>query len=188
MGFDRLIVSYIHHYSIIVNSVTTLNTSPGLHLCNNALPPYSPNNILSSFACCLILNEHFIWFHFVSFLSISIWFINFFFFFSICSRVYNGQGGLACCDSWGHKELDTTERLKWTELNWTFKLDFPGGSVVKNLPANSGDTDLIPGLGRFLGEGNDSSLQYSCLGNPMDRGASWATVQGVIKSWTRLSD
>ena len=56
--------------------------------------------------------------------------------------------------------------------------DFLGGSVVKNLPANAGDTgnvDLIPGLGRFPGGGNGNRLQYSCLGNPMHRGACWAT-------------
>ena len=48
------------------------------------------------------------------------------------------------------------------------KIGFPGGSVVKNLPANEGDSGSIPGSGRSLGEGNDSSLQYSCLENPMD--------------------
>ena len=45
--------------------------------------------------------------------------------------------------------------------------------VVKNLPANPRDTDLIPGLGRSPGEGNDHPLQYSCLRSPMDRGAWW---------------
>ena len=49
--------------------------------------------------------------------------------------------------------------------------DFPGGSAVKNLPANAGDTGLIPGSGISSGEGNDNPLQYSCLENPMDRGA-----------------
>ena len=44
----------------------------------------------------------------------------------------------------------------------------------------------IPGLGRFLGEGNGNPLQYSCLKNPMDRGAWWATVHRITKSWTRL--
>ena len=58
---------------------------------------------------------------------------------------------------------------------------FPGDLVVKNLPANAGDMCLIPGLGRSLGEGN--SLQYSCLGNPMDRGTWWAIVHGVAKDW-----
>ena len=47
---------------------------------------------------------------------------------------------------------------------------FPGGSVVKSLPANAGDPGSIPGSGRSLGEGNSNPLQYSCLGNPMDRG------------------
>ena len=48
---------------------------------------------------------------------------------------------------------------------------FPGGSVVKNLPANARDAGLVPGLGRSPGEGYGNPLQYSCLGNPMDRGA-----------------
>ena len=55
---------------------------------------------------------------------------------------------------------------------------FPGGSVVKKSPANAGDRDWIPGSGRSPGEGNDNPLRYSCLGNPMDRGAWWATVHG----------
>ena len=58
---------------------------------------------------------------------------------------------------------------------------FPVGSVVKNLPANAGDMYLIPGLGRFPGEGNGNSFQYSCLGNPMDRGAWRATICGIAK-------
>ena len=60
----------------------------------------------------------------------------------------------------------------------------PGGSVVKNLPANSGDAGSIPGLGRSPGEGNGNPLQYSCLENPVNRGAWQATVHGVIKSQT----
>ena len=63
-------------------------------------------------------------------------------------------------------------------------MGFPGGTVVKNLPANIGDTgDIgsIPESGRSPGEGNGNSLQYSCLGNPMDRGAWWATVHGGHK-------
>ena len=61
---------------------------------------------------------------------------------------------------------------------------FPDGSVVKNLPANSGDTGdegLISGSGRSPGRGNGNPLQYSCLENPMDRGAWWATVHEVGK-------
>ena len=71
------------------------------------------------------------------------------------------------------------------------KMGLPGGAVVKNLPANVGnskDTGLIPGLGRSPGERNGNPLQYSCLGKPMDRGIWWATVHGVAKSWTQLSD
>ena len=62
---------------------------------------------------------------------------------------------------------------------------FPGGSVVKNLPANAGvarDLSSIPGSGRSPGGGNDNPLQYSCLENPMERGAWQATVHGVTKS------
>ena len=59
------------------------------------------------------------------------------------------------------------------------KLGFPGCSVVKNPPASAGDVDMIPGSGTSPGEGNDSPLQFSCLGNPMNREAWWATVHGV---------
>ena len=66
---------------------------------------------------------------------------------------------------------------------------FPGDKVVKNPPANagySGDVGLIPGSGRYPGEGNSNRLQYFCLENPMDRGVWRATVHGVKKSWTQL--
>ena len=53
---------------------------------------------------------------------------------------------------------------------------------------NAGDAGLIPGSGRSSGEGSGTPLQYSCLENPMDRGAWWAAVLGVTKSQTRLSD
>ena len=56
--------------------------------------------------------------------------------------------------------------------------------MVKNLPANAGSKDLIPGLGRSPGEGNGNPLQYSHLENPVDRGAWQATVYGVTKSRT----
>ena len=58
--------------------------------------------------------------------------------------------------------------------------------VVKNLPINAGDADLILGSGRSPGGGYDNLLQYSCLENPMDRGAWRATVQGFAKSQTQL--
>ena len=63
--------------------------------------------------------------------------------------------------------------------------------MVKNLSANAGDAEdlgLIPGLGRSPGERNGNPLQCSCLGNPMDRGAWRATIHGVAKSGTKLSD
>ena len=53
--------------------------------------------------------------------------------------------------------------------------------MVKNLSANAGDVVSIPGSGQSPGEGNDDLSQYSCLGNPMDRGAWWAIVHGVAK-------
>ena len=60
-------------------------------------------------------------------------------------------------------------------------MGFPGGSVVKNPPANVGNAGLIPELGRSFGKGNGNPLQYSCLGNPMDRGAWRAIVHEVVK-------
>jgi len=60
-------------------------------------------------------------------------------------------------------------------------VSFLGGSTVKNPPTNIGVMGLIPGLGRSPGDGNGNPLQYSCLGNPMDRGAWWATVHGLTK-------
>ena len=66
-------------------------------------------------------------------------------------------------------------------------LDFPGGSDGKASAYNVGDPGSIPGSGRSPGEGNGNPLSYSCLENPMDGGAWWATVHGVPKSQTRLS-
>ena len=111
-----------------------------------------------------------------------------------------------CVNPWGRKESDTTKRLLcvcvcvcvcvtnlpgtlslhiYTFLLLTIRsLGFPGGSVVKNPPANerdAGDAGSIPGSGRSPGKGNDNPLQYSCLGNPMLRGAWWATLLKVAK-------
>ena len=66
-------------------------------------------------------------------------------------------------------------------------MGFPGSSVVKYLPANAGNTSLIPGLGSSPRVGNGNPLQYSCLEHSMDRGAWWAAVHRVTKSRTRLS-
>ena len=65
-------------------------------------------------------------------------------------------------------------------------MGFPGGLVVKNPPAKAvdpGDVGLILGSGRSPAEGNGNPLQYSCLGNPMDRGAGYSIVHGVTKEW-----
>ena len=66
-------------------------------------------------------------------------------------------------------------------------MDIPGGSEGKASACNAGDPGSIPGSRRSPGEGNGNPLQYSCLENPMDRGAWKATVHGVTDSWTRLS-
>ena len=64
----------------------------------------------------------------------------------------DGQGGLACCDSWGRKESDTTERLNWTDSlqqSYTSLTGFPGGSVLKNPPVNAGDLGLVAWVGKI---------------------------------------
>ena len=65
---------------------------------------------------------------------------------------------------------------------------FPGDSDGKELACNAGDLDLIPGLGRFPGEGHGNPLQCLCLENPVDRESWWATGHEVTKSQTQLSD
>ena len=77
-----------------------------------------------------------------------------------------------------------TVRVKWVSRQDA--QGFPGDPAVKNPPANAGDPGLIPGLQRSPGEGNGNPLQYSCLENPMDRGAWRATVHGAAKSQRRL--
>ena len=88
----------------------------------------------------------------------------------------NVQTTYNCYSPWGGTELNVA-----TEQH-THLEGFPGGSEVKNPPAKAGDTTgLIPGLGRYPREGNVNPLQYSRLGNPMNREAWWATVHGVAK-------
>ena len=65
---------------------------------------------------------------------------------------------------------------------------FPGDSMVKNPPTNAGDAASVPGLGKSPGEGSGNPLQYSCLGNSMDREAWRATVHEAAKNWTQLSN
>ena len=73
-------------------------------------------------------------------------------------------------------------------MNTFFGLAIRGGSEGKASACNVGDRGLIPGSGRSPGEGNGNPLQHPCLKNPMDRGAWSATVHGISKSRTRLSD
>ena len=72
------------------------------------------------------------------------------------------------------------QRIKFAHHYSSIK-DFPGSSVVKNPPANTRNSNSIPGLGRSPGEGRGNPPQQSCLENPMDREAWWATVHGVTK-------
>ena len=67
-------------------------------------------------------------------------------------------------------------------------MNFAGGSVVKNPPAHAGDAGSIPGSGLSPGDGNGNPLQYSCLGNTMDREAWSAIIRGAPKCQARLSD
>ena len=81
----------------------------------------------------------------------------------------------------GRKESLLSKNMK---IDYLQTFSFPGGTVVKNMPANAGDMGSILGWGRSPGEGNGNPLQYSCLENPMDRGAWRATVYGFTKSRT----
>ena len=81
--------------------------------------------------------------------------------------VGDGQGGLACCNSWGHKESDTTELL--TELNWTYLLGFPAGSTVKNLPAMQETRIWSLGWEYSLQKGM-ATYSSICLENRMEHG------------------
>ena len=91
-------------------------------------------------------------------------------------------------------ELYYNVNILKTESNEAFyvfpqaRYDFPGGSESKASVYNAGDLGSLPRLGRFPGEGHESSHQYSCVGHPMDRGTWQATVHGVVQSQTRLSD
>ena len=86
------------------------------------------------------------------------------------------------------KETNMLSRNLTFEPRYRDFMGFPGGSDDKAPACNAGDPGLIPGLGRSPGEGNGNPLQYSCLENSMDGGAWLATVHGVAKSWTQLSD
>ena len=118
--------------------------------------------------------------------------------------VGDGQGSLVCCNPWGHKESDLTERLNWTELmrphqrrQWhPTPVLLPGKShgqrsLVGCSPWGRWGSDMTEWL-QFhfslscIGEGNSNPLQCSCLENPRDGGPWWAAVSGVAQSRTRL--
>ena len=80
-----------------------------------------------------------------------------------------------------HPPIIHSRGIYWVPTN------FPGGSDSKESPCNAGDLGSIPGWGRSPGKGNGYPLQYSCLENPMDKGAWWATACEVAKSQTWLS-
>ena len=84
--------------------------------------------------------------------------------------------------------LGREDALEEDRITTPVFLGFLGGSDSKESTCNVGDLGSIPGLGKSPGGGHGNLLQYSCLENPMDRGAWWATVHGVTKSWTRLND
>ena len=73
-------------------------------------------------------------------------------------------------------------------MNESILFPFPGGASGKEPTGDIRVVGSIPGLGRSPGEGNHNPLQFSCLGNPMDRGAWWVIVHGVAKNWTQLGN
>jgi len=125
---------------------------------------------------------------------------NWLFFFSVKEQIVNVLGFVSQEAKsrilWKYLHYKRENRLyfSWQNLKYTKNREkknrgsFPGGSEVKASACNVGDMGSIPGLGRSPGEGNGNPLQYSCLENPMDGGAWWATVHGVAKSQTRLSN
>ena len=118
-----------------------------------------------------------------------------FFFFFGCTMWHEGSSLIrdqTCVACIGSTELTTG--LPEKSCSFFFKhvhvlmRAFPAAQVVKNLPDNAGDAGSIPGSRRSPGGGNDNALQYSCLENPVERRACWATVCRVARSQTRLSN
>ena len=119
------------------------------------------------------------------------------FFFSLWHQVISSsllfQNRLYCgsviLDNIYKREEEKTGQTPFIPIHCLWQHSpFPGGSDGKASACDAGDRDLIPGSRRSPGEGNGNPLQYSCLENPMDGGGWWATVHGVAKSWTRLSN
>ena len=91
-------------------------------------------------------------------------------------------------EHWMDGERKEVERRGRAIVDKMTSLGFPGGSDSEESACNAGDPGLISGLGRSPGGGQGNPLQSSCLENFMDRGAWWAIVHGVAKSWTQLRD
>ena len=113
-------------------------------------------------------------------------------FLFISHNALNGKEKFGLLECWLAWNLDAIlEIYTYFFLSFPCKrvghnLGFPGGSEVKASACNVGDLGSIPRSGRSPGEGNGNPLRYSYLENPMDRGAGWATVHGVTKSWIQL--
>ena len=137
----------------------------GLNVCPNSMLNSSLPKPLHEYACILSLKRP-----------------------PFCSLGRHSFRKYPWCSSYLKKFFYTSLLLIFWMYAYSIPLGFPAGSVMKNLPANAGDTGLISGSGRFPGEVNGNPLQCSCLGNPMDRRAWWATVHEVTKSQTLLSD
>ena len=109
-----------------------------------------------------------------------------------CSSPGSSIQGFSRQEYWSglQMQIENVCRYQKFQLQLICFLVFPGGSVVKNPHPNTrdaGDTGLISGLERSPGGGNGNPPQYSCLENPMNRGACWATVNRVMNNQTRLS-
>ena len=99
-------------------------------------------------------------------------------------------GKESACNAGNPRLIPGSGRFPWRRdrLPTPVFLGSPGGSNGKESACNVGDLSSIPGLGRSPGGGHGKLLQYSCLENPMNREAWRATIYGVAKNWTRLSD
>ena len=100
-----------------------------------------------------------------------------------------GDGSEAWCAAVHEVATDRRQLSDWAELNWIDVLDFPGATVVKNLPASprdARDMGSIPVLGRSPERSHGNSLQYSCLENAIERGSWQSTVHGIAKNLTWL--
>ena len=86
-----------------------------------------------------------------------------------------------------NEQREAFGRLSYRVIYVTLQ-GFPGGPDGKESGYNGGELSLISGWGISPGEGSDKLFQYYCLRNSMDRGAWWATIHGVARSWTQLSD